>query len=68
MTKFLIALIALSGLIYLIAHDTWRMTLDTSNYEISVSFILFLTGLVVLWWLLAQIKKPFKWWNQFTAS
>ncbi len=65
MTKILIKLIVLGGLIYWIARDTWRMTLSTTDYEISVSFILFLTALVVLWWLLIQIKKPFGWWGQF---
>ena len=49
MMKILMALIAIAGLVYLIARDTWRMTLNTTNYEISVSFILFLTGLVLFW-------------------
>ncbi len=65
MTKFLIKLIALAVVVYLIARDTWRVTLNTSTYEISVSFVLFLAVLVLLWWILVQIKKPFSWWSQF---
>ena len=65
MTKFLIKLAILAGLIYWIACDAWRVTLDTSGYEFSVSFILFLTMLIVLSWLLIQLKKPFSWWGQF---
>ncbi len=67
MTKFLIKLIALAGVVYLIARDTWRVTLNTSNYEITISFVLFLVALIFLWWLLIQIKKPFSWWGQFCA-
>ena len=65
MIKFLIKLAILAGLIYWIACDTWRLTLDTTNYEISVSFVLFVVVLLLLWWLLLQLKKPFTWWGQF---
>ena len=65
MTKFLIKLIVLTGIVYLIAHDPWLITLNTTNYEISISFVLFLVGLALLWWLLILIKKPFSWWGNF---
>ena len=65
MTKFLIGLVAVVGLVYLIAHDTWRITLDTTNYQISISFIMFLAGLALLWWIFMLIQKPVTWWTRF---
>ncbi len=67
MSKFLFTLISLAVLVFFIMRDTWRVTLDTANYQISVSFILFVTGLVLLWWILGLLKAPFAWIARFKA-
>ena len=67
MTKFLIGLFSIAGLVYLIAHDSWKITLETADYQISVSFILFVTALLFLWWLLGILRKPFSWWGKFKS-
>lgn len=65
MNKFLFALIGFAALIFLITNDTWRVTLDTSDYQVSVSFVLFLVGLFLLWYFLNLLTKPLHWWGQF---
>ena len=65
MTKFLLTLIGIAVLTFLIANDTWRITLDTTNYEISFSFILCLTTLFLFWYLLSLLLKPLTWWGRF---
>ena len=67
MTKILISLITIAGLIYLISRDTWHMILDTPNYQISVSFVLFLTSLLLLWWFFSLLHKPIAWWHRFKS-
>ncbi len=70
MTKFLLTLIGLAILTVLIVQDTWRLTLNTEGYEISVSFVLFVVMLFVLLWLIRLLKKPLGWitnyreWNK----
>lgn len=65
MNKFLLTLIGLVVLIVLVLNDTWRLTLDTTNYSFSVSFILGIFLLCCLIWILGLLKKPFQWWQQF---
>lgn len=65
MTKFLLALIGCAVIVFLVANDTWQVILSTTNYKVSVSFVLFIVGLFVLWYLLSLLVKPFKWWGCF---
>ncbi len=65
MGKIFWTLVCLAILATLIFNDPWRVTLDTSDYSISMSFVLCLFCLCVLGWLLAFVKKPFQWWHQF---
>ena len=65
MNKILSALIGLAILIVLIVNDSWRITLETSSYEISLSFVLFVTGVIMLLWFLCLFKRPFIWWRRF---
>ena len=67
MNKILWILIGLAVLVILVFNDPWRVTLDTTTYTISMSFILFLFGIGLTVWFLALFKKPFQWWQQFQA-
>lgn len=64
MNKVLLTLIGLIILVVLVLNDTCRITLSTSNYTISMSFILCIICLFVLLWFFSLLKKPIEWWQQ----
>ena len=65
MTKFLLTVIGLAVIGFLIIQDKWRVVFDTTNYQVSISFVLFVVGLFVVLWMLHIIQKPFEWMARF---
>ena len=71
MTKFLLTIIALTIVGFFITQDTWRVIFDTTNYQISFSFILFITLFIAVLWVLRLIQKPFEWvarWREWRRN
>ena len=65
MNKVLLTLIGVVILIILIVNDTWRLTLNTADYTVSISFVVGIVLLFCALWFLSLFKKPFQWWHRF---
>lgn len=65
MSKLLLWVIFFAILVILIMNDTWRLTLNTADYTISISFVMAMFFWGCLLWFFSLFKKPFQWWQRF---
>ena len=65
MNKLLFIIVAAVLLFFWVANDAWHMTLSTADYEITVSFVLFVVFVVLIWYVLSLLLKPLGWWKRF---
>ena len=65
MNKLLLRLIGLAIIVVLVLNDPWRVSLDTTNYTFTMSFVLCVVFIFCLIWILNLLKKPFQWWQQY---
>lgn len=65
MIRFLSVLISLFIIGYLIAHDTWMVTVTGFGYEITTSVLLLALALIAFLYVLHLLKKPFRLFDRY---
>ena len=65
MIRFLSVLISLFIVGYLIAHDTWMVTITGFEYEVTTSVLVLALAFILLLYIGHLLKKPFHWLERY---
>ena len=65
MIRFLSILISLFIVGYLIAHDTWMVTIRGFGYEVTTSVLVLALAFILLMYIAHLLKKPFHWLDRY---